>query len=67
MEEHQEKSRSKKSQDKRSHQDQMKDLMNRSFDRERDIKYSGIDSQKAFQAMNKNNLDKRFGGTSRYL
>lgn len=41
--------------------------MSRSFDRERDLKYSGMDSQKAFQALNKNNLDKRFGGTSRYL
>ena len=41
--------------------------MGKSFDHERDIKYGGIDSQKAFQAMSKNNLDKKFGGTSRYL
>jgi hypothetical protein len=48
MEEHQEKARMKKVGDKRSHQDQMKEMMNREFDRERDIKYSGMDSQKAF-------------------
>ena len=41
--------------------------MTREFDRERDIKYSGIDSAKAFTVINKNNLEKRFGGTSRYL
>jgi hypothetical protein len=41
--------------------------MSRSFDRERDIKYSGVDSAKAFSVINKNNLEKRFGGTERYL
>lgn len=41
--------------------------MNRGFDRERDIKYSGIDSQKAFNVINKNGLDKRFGGDSKFL
>ena len=41
--------------------------MSRSFDRERDIKYSGVDSAKAFSVIKKNNLDKRFGGTERYL
>lgn len=45
----------------------MKDFMSRSFDRDRDIKYSGVDSSKAFTVLNKNNLDKRFGGSSRYL
>ena len=57
----------KKSHDHRSHKDKMQDFMQRSFDRERDIKYSGVDSAKAFSVLNKNNLDKRFGGTSRYL
>ena len=41
--------------------------MSRPFDRERDIKNSGIDSEKAFSVINKNNLDKRFGTGSRFL
>lgn len=45
----------------------MQDMMARPFDRERDLKYSGIDSSKAFAAMSKNNLDKRFGGGSKFL
>lgn len=42
-------------------------MMARPFERERDLKYSGIDSNKAFKIINKNNLDKRFAPGSKYL
>lgn len=42
--------------------------MSKAFDREKDLKYSGIDSKKAFNVINKNNLDKRFApGGGSYL
>jgi hypothetical protein len=44
LEEHQDKIRDKKSKDHRSHKDKMNDMMSRSFDRERDLKYAGVDS-----------------------
>lgn len=67
LEEHQERARKHKGSDKRPKDQQLKDFMNRGFDRERDIKYSGIDSKKAFSVINKNGLDKRFGGGSKFL
>ena len=48
LEEHQDKARNKKGKDKRPHDQKLKDFMSRPFDREKDINYSGIDSQKAF-------------------
>lgn len=38
--------------------------MTKSFDREKDLKYSAIDSKKAFNVINKNNLDNRFASAS---
>lgn len=41
--------------------------MNKPFEREKDLKYSGMDSQKAFGIINKNNLDCRFATGGSYL
>jgi hypothetical protein len=41
--------------------------MQKGFDREKDLKYSGMDSKKAFTIVNKNGLDKRFSSGSSYL
>lgn len=67
LEEHQSKAKDRRSKDHRSHKEKVKDMMSRPFDRERDLHRAGIDSQKAFAVINKNNLDKRFGSESRFL
>lgn len=41
--------------------------MQKSFDREKDLKYTGINSQKAFGVINKNKLDNRFATGGSYL
>ena len=64
MEEHLEKKKEKQGKDHRSKDEKLKDMMSRKFDHERDIKYSQIDSSKAFKVVNKNNLDKRFAPSS---
>ena len=68
MEEHQSKKSDLRSKDKRSKNEKLVDRMHKTFDREKDLKYSGMDSQKAFGIINKNNLDKRFAtGGGSYL
>jgi hypothetical protein len=37
------------------------------FDREKDLRYAGIESARAFKIINKNNLDKKFAPSSSYL
>lgn len=42
-------------------------MMNKPFDKEKDLKKAGINSGKAFNIINKNQLDKRFAPGSSYL
>lgn len=41
--------------------------MSKPFEREKDLKYSGMDSQRAFGIINKNQLDNRFSTGGSYL
>lgn len=67
MEEHLEKKQDRRSKDHRSKNEKLKDQMLKGFDKEKDLKYSGIDSQKTFGIINKNGLDKRFTPGSTFL
>lgn len=67
MEEHAGRKNKHRQSDNRSHNQKLKDQMGKAFDREKDLKYSGIDSQRAFGIINKNNLDKRFAPGGSYL
>lgn len=67
LEEHANRKNKDKQKDKRSHNEKLKDQMHKAFDREKDLKHSGMDSQRAFGIINKNNLDKRFAPGGSYL
>ena len=67
MEEHLEKKHERQGKDHRSKNEKLKDQMSKGFEREKDLKYSGIDSQKTFNVINKNGLDKRFATSGSFL
>eukprot|EP00347_Sterkiella_histriomuscorum_P011129 403373648 len=67
LEQHQSKKFDKNAKDKRSKNEKLQDRMTKNFDREKDLKYGGLDSSKAFGIINKNQLDKRFGAGGSYL